>query len=499
MRPLEILTFVTLLVSLIALLLIRKGPRWLNYLPGFTLVIVLCHVVFEGVRWQMIPAYVFISVLFLISLKQIIGTKKEQTERPSVFKRILRISGTIITFILFVIILILPLEVPMFRIANPTGKFKVGSSILFFRDTARIDAFSPEKNKFRELSVRVWYPASPGNQEKRMPFMQRDEARYQAIYLKGAAFMLSHFKLIKTDSYLNAEPIKGIFPVIFYSPSGSIVENTTLFQELASHGYIVFSVCHPYWNTFYYDEQAQVKPLDADNIHYKSLWEEENSSEVIKAKEEITNAKDLQSKQIAQQMLNKYMPEEVADIRLWAGDISFILDQIEGQALTGEAIFDNIDTSKVGVIGFSKGGAAAGQFCVSDKRNKAGINLSGFMFGDAVEKPFTRPFMIMESVEPSCTDCDPICDVFYKNSLDAAFMVRINDARHGNFTDFSLMGRIGPINGKRFLKIQNDYVLAFFNQYLKGEPSDLLNDSIRKYEEVVFKSRNTQSGQILSE
>jgi hypothetical protein len=126
------------------------------------------------------------------------------------------------------------------------------------------------------------------------------------------------------------------------------------------------------------------------------------------------------------------------------------------------------------------------------------------MFGDAVEKPFTRPFMIMESVEPSCTDCDPICDVFYKNSLHAAYMVRINEARHVNFSDFSLLGginklsgNIGPINGKRFLKIQNDYVLAFFNQYLKGEPSDLLNDSTRKYEEVVFKSKNTKSNQVL--
>jgi hypothetical protein len=205
-------------------------------------------------------------------------------------------------------------------------------------------------------------------------------------------------------------------------------------------------------------------------------------------------------------MLNKYMPEEVADIRLWAGDISFILDQIEGQALTGEAIFDNIDTSKVGVIGFSKGGATAGQFCVSDKRCKAGINLSGFMFGDAVEKPFTRPFMIMESIEPSCPGCDPICDVFYKNSLNTAYMIRINNARHGNFTDWSLLpginksqGNIGPINGKRFLKIQNDYVLAFFNKYLKGELSDLLNDSSRKYEEVIFKLRNTQSGQLFSE
>jgi hypothetical protein len=94
--------------------------------------------------------------------------------------------------------------------------------------------------------------------------------------------------------------------------------------------------------------------------------------------------------------------------------------------------------------------------------------------------------------------------VFYKNALDAAFMVRINDARHANFSDFSLfggvnklLGNIGPINGKRFLKIQNDYVLAFFNQYLKGKPSDLLNDSTRKYQEVVFKSRNTKSDQLL--
>jgi predicted dienelactone hydrolase len=326
-----------------------------------------------------------------------------------------------------------------------------------------------------------------------MPYMQRDEARYLAIYLKGAAFMLSHYNLISTDSYFNAKPFKGQFPVILYSPSSCIVENTTLFQELASHGYIVFSVCHPYWNAFYYDEQAQVKPLDADNIHYKSLWGEENLSEVIKTKEEITNAKDLQSKQAAQQLLNKYMPEEVADIRLWAGDISFILDQIEGQALTGEAIFDNIDTSKVGAIGFSKGGATAGQICVTDNRCKAGINLSGFMFGDAVDKPFTRPFMIMESIEPSCPECDPICDLFYVNSLNAAYMVRINGARHGNFTDFSLKGSIGPINGKRFLKIQNDYVLAFFNQYLKGESSNLLDGSMQKYKEVIFKSRNTQS------
>lgn len=506
MRYLEILTFVTLLFSLIALLFLKKRSRWFVYVPGFTLFVVLCHVVFEGVRWQMIPAYGFTSIIFLISLKPIFGAKKEQSERPALLKSILKISGIIITFLLFTLTLIPPLAMPMFKIPHPSGKFGVGSSILFFRDTTRIDEFSPEKNRFREFSVRIWYPATNFNKEERLSYMQTEEARCMAMHLNAPAFLLNHFNLIKTDSYFNAEPLKGRFPVIFYSPSGSIVDNTTLFQELASHGYIVLSVGHPYWNAFSYDEKGMVTPLDADNKHYKSIWEEENSSEVIKTKEEITNAKDLQSKKEAQQMLNKYMPQEVADIRLWAEDISFLMDQAEDINLGQKGIFENIDTSKAGAIGFSKGGAAAGQFCVTDNRCKAGINLSGFMFGDAVEKSFTQPFMIMESIEPWCTDCDPICDLFYENSLNTAYMVRINEARHGNFTDFSLMGglakfdgSVGPIDGERFLKIQNDYVLAFFNQCLKGEPSDLLNDSKPEYEEVIFKSKNTRPTLLLSE
>ena len=498
MRPFEILTSVTLLFALITLLFGRSRSRWSVYIPGFALFVGLCQVVIEGARWQMIPAYVFISILFLISLGQIFGPKKEQSRNPSILKSILRITVILIAFLLFFITLVPPLAVPMFKIPHPSGKFEVGSSILFFRDTTRIDAFSNEENRFWELSVRVWYPASPEGKEKRMPYMKTDEARFLAIHINASDYILSHYNLIKTDSYFNAEPVRGQYPVIFYSPSGSIVDNTTLFQELASNGYIVFSVGHPYWNAFYYDEQGHVKPLDVDNAHYKSIWEEEDSSAVIKVKEEITYEKDIESKRKAQQMLNEYMPHEVEDIRLWAEDISFLLDQIDDKALIQGGFFENIDTSKVGVIGFSKGGAAAGQFCVTDNRCKAGINLSGFMFGDAVDIPFSQPFMIMESIEPWCTDCDPICDLFYQTSLNAAYMVRINEARHGNFTDFSLLGgvnklqgNIGPINGKRFLKIQNDYVLAFFNQYLKGEPSDLLNGSVQKYEEVIFNHINT--------
>jgi hypothetical protein len=498
MRPFEILIFITLLLLLITLFFVRKGPRWFFYAPGFPLLMVICHVIFEGVRWQMIPAYAFTAILFLIALKKVFTDKIERIKDLSPGKKILRLSAAFLTFLLLILTLIPPLALPVFKLPQPSGPLSVGSAMLYFIDTTRLDFYSLEKNKYRELSVRVWYPALPDNHKKRLPYMQADEARYMAIHLKAPAYFLIHFKLIQTDSYLNAKPLQGHFPIIFYSPSGSMVDNTALFQELASNGYIVFSVGHPYWNAFYYDDQGQVIPFDGDNVHYKAIWEEENSSLVIKIKDEITSATDIQYKKEAQQKLNKYMPEEVADIRLWSEDLSFLLNQLKDQALNRGTFFDYIDSANVGAIGFSKGGAAAGQFCVSDVRCKAGINLSGFMFGDAVEKSFTRPFMIMESIEPWCTNCNPICDLFYENSISTAYMVRIKEARHANFTDWSLMGglmkldgSLGPINGERFLQIQNEYVLAFFNQHLKGESSDLLDRSIQHYQEVIFKSKNT--------
>lgn len=501
MRPFEILTFAAVLFSLISLLITGKRFRLFVYLPGGIFLIVLCHVVFEGARWQMIPLYAVASVLFLVTLTRIFITGKERQERLPLLTRILKTTGILIAFLLLLLTLLPPLAMPMFKIPHPSGEYQVGSSILFFRDSTRMDTISPEENRFRELSVRAWYPASPGDSEKRLPYMQADEAQCMAIQFNAPDFLLSHFRRIKTDSYLEAEPLNGPFPLIFYSPSGSIVDNTTLFQELASHGYIVMSVGHPCWNAFDYGEKGQVIPRDLENEHYKSIWEEENSSRVIDIKDKITNAKDLQSRKEAQQMLNTYMPREVADIRLWAGDLSFLMDKIEDPSFAGENILSHIDTSKIGAMGFSKGGAAAGQLCVSDKRCKAGINLSGFMFGDAVDIAFTSPFMIMESIEPSCPDCDPICDLFYENALNAAYMVRISGARHANFTDFSLMGGlmkrqdiIGPIRGDRFLKIQSEYVLAFFDQYLKGMPSELTHDPAGRYEEVIFKSKNTRPG-----
>ena len=309
-------------------------------------------------------------------------------------------------------------------------------------------------------------------------------------------FLLDHFNLAKTHSFIDATPLEGNFPVVLYSPSGDMLQNTTLFQELVSHGYIVFSVGHPYWNAYTYDSEGKVIPFDGSNEYYLSMWEEESSESVNAVKEEITSASNLSKKRIAQKKLNEYMLLEIADIRLWSNDLSFLLDKLENPYQNIEWLSFCMDLSRTGVIGFSKGGSSAGQFCVSDQRCRAGINLSGFMFGDAVDHNINVPFMFMENMEEWCQDCTPICEVFYEDAKNDAYMVRIQGARHGNFSDWALgggylklMGMIGPINGQKFLEIQTLYVRSFFDRYLKGIDAPLLDNEATGFPEVIFNSR----------
>jgi len=495
MRLFEILILITLLLSLINLFFLKKRSGLIHFQYGIMVLIVLCHILFEGTRWQMLPLYVFTAIIFIISIISAFRDYNKRIRKASWIKRILRFSGIFVTFLLLIYVSIPPILIPVFKLPKPSGSFAVGTTTLFFTDTARLDTYSPETNKYRELSVRIWYPASTHKNEKRLPYMQADEARYMSNHLKFPPYFLNHFKRVKTDSYYDSTPQEGQYPIILYSPSGSMVENTGLFQELASNGYIVFCVGHPYWNAFYYDAHGQPIPFNGDNKYYKAIWDEENSSVVTDIKWELTSAQSPDIKREAQNKLNISMPLEVADIRKWSEDLSFLLDEFNLRKEARERIFKNLNTESVGVIGFSKGGAAAGQFCVSDERCTAGINLSGFMFGDAVNNNFKRPFMIMESVEEDCPQCTPISQVLYENAESDAYMVSINGANHGNFTDFSLVfndfiglkgSSIGPINGHRFLQIQNHYVLSFFDQYLKGVSSDLLNGSAREYPEVIF-------------
>jgi hypothetical protein len=413
---------------------------------------------------------------------------------------------SIIYFIIFVAIIFndfLTESLPGTSLPKPTGPYAVGSRYFYLIDGDRPDLISPDPRDHRAVSLQVWYPAEPGPDDP--PILLNDRKLIEGYVQEGALdpSILTEWAMEPTHSFLKARPAKTKtpFPVILYSASGVINANTFLSEELASHGYVVFAMGHPYWCEFYFDAEGKTTPLDKNNEYYKQLWKEEGSWQVLKIKKEITLAKAMEDTPDLYIKLNQAMPTEASDLRLWGADIGFVIAQLREMNSNTGFFKGTLDVNRIGLMGYSKGGAAAGQYClIADDRVKAGINLGGFLFGDIVEKNLKKPFLIMEHIEPWAPDGRPIGELFIERAESSAYMVAIKDALHGNFCDmtlakkyFKLEGIVGPIDGEKFLKIIEYYVRAFFDKHVKGLPGAVIEDLSATYPEVYFKSHNEQT------
>lgn len=387
-----------------------------------------------------------------------------------------------------------------FSFPQPTGTYAIGTRYFYFVDKSRPDSFSEETDDFRALSAQVWYPAKVDSSQVPQNFNNKETADFWVNLGLFIPQFVEDVAIKPSHSFLNARVADdgSPYPVLIYSASGVLDANILLAEELASHGYIVFCIGHPHWCAYYFDEQGNVFFRDEQNDQYnKELWAEENSDIVRQIKEELTKAKTVDQKVILQKKLIENMPLETNDIRLWAEDISFIIDELIKLNQFDHYFANKLDQNEIGVLGYSKGGAAAGQVCISEKRCKAGINLSGFMFGDMVEKELTVPFMVIENLETWCEDCLPINEFLYNSSKSSIYMLQIKGATHGNFCDISAFPEyltkdrqniLGDIDGRRFLEIQNAYILQFFNKHLKGKKAPLLNEYSDVYPEVKYKA-----------
>ena len=121
------------------------------------------------------------------------------------------------------------------------------------------------------------------------------------------------------------------------------------------------------------------------------------------------------------------------------------------------------------------------------------ILIDGDMFG-AFNKDyhFSKPAMFMES-----EDNHGMSQYFYDINKADSIMLYIKSSKHLDYSDFTLIHRpllfrltgiFGKINGERMVKLNCEYVLAFFNKYLLGIDSPLLEKS--PYPEVVQKFKS---------
>lgn len=380
---------------------------------------------------------------------------------------------------------------PPFELPPPTGPQQVGTTSWRVVDDARRESFAGGKEA-RQVEVVAWYPAEPNVGRATAPYLREGigEVRSFASLLKpeNAFDALGE---VKTHAFLDAAPkVDGSFPVLIFSHgfTGVPSAHTALAEDLASHGYAVLSVVHPYEATAatlnngrvvsMLDEKGAFLPPTQD-IFAEWATEDDTMAAVTKATDEAEKLKLLRG------YFSKIPKTEIA-LRRWVDDDKLVLDRLKSLSSRTAAgkLAVALDLNRVGVFGHSMGGVTAGQFCLEDRRCRAGLNLDGSpQSGTVIDGKIPVPFLMVYSERPGRLGAN---DAIYRRAASPYIRVDVAGTSHLDFSDMTFWGgplrerpMLGTIAPGRVTEITRTIVRQYFDQELRGLISPLLTGRVK--------------------
>ena len=381
---------------------------------------------------------------------------------------------------------------------NPAGAYQVGRTHLNFIDESRTDPSSQADGKKRDIPIMIWYPIDESGDIPPLKLIkQRDlDNLKQVFYYK---FIPKRICEILTNSYEDA-PISNKtsnYPLLIFNHGfTSFMEQSTLLMEhLTSSGYIVASVGHPDDGVASYPDGRSV-PMDV-NFYKEHVNNMKKEKKTFK-----TSIKEMQREDLTIEDMKKYTENFLLisgamndRVEIWIDDVLFIMNTLEkmNKGVIKSQFEQKMALEKgVGLFGHSYGGLTSILSCCLDERFKCGINMDGGMFGGLKKKyKYEQPSMYMLS------DSFPgMNKYFYNINKEDTYHVIVKDSKHLDYSDYTyllkswlskLVKVFGKIDGSQMIKITNDYVLSFFDKYLKGIDTPLLESN--PYSEVVFEKR----------
>jgi predicted dienelactone hydrolase len=270
-----------------------------------------------------------------------------------------------------------------------------------------------------------------------------------------------------------------------FTPSwhGARNQNMVQVEDLVSHGFVVVGVDHPYGSAItVFPDGRVVRYRPQDNFDTST---DESTKEAFRIANE--------------------------QVHVRAADLSFVLDSLQKfNARDPQGIVTgHLDLARVGIFGYSLGGAVALQAAWEDPRFKATEDLDGMLFGESGEQGTEQPFMeVTGAPDPHHVEMPLVTDgerrwaklTAEQDQMIARFMTArggyllgIQDIGHGSFTDAAFSSPMrwisgaGGANPHVVSAIVDDYTLAFFEKFLNGEPEQLFNDSNSPFSGVSLK------------
>src|SRR5919199_4914439 len=131
---------------------------------------------------------------------------------------------------------------------QPAGQHQVGSQVLRWTDPRRAEVFSADPQDRREVVAQAWYPTDV-RQGQPVPYFEAQD-RLPAMIDIYPSWFFNDFRHIDTHAIMSpaVSDERATWPVLLFSPGwGSSREDYTgLCADLASRGYVVVALSHPY-------------------------------------------------------------------------------------------------------------------------------------------------------------------------------------------------------------------------------------------------------------
>ncbi|MEM8890418.1 MAG: hypothetical protein AAGD28_20750, partial [Bacteroidota bacterium] len=233
---------------------------------------------------------------------------------------------------------------------EPSGPYAVGTEAFHFVDESREEMLTKDSLDKRELMLQFSFP------------IQKDSNLVPDLYPNS--------KRVSTQSVKGVEIVKDgqKFPLIIYSSGagGNRFSNTQQIEELVSHGYLVLAIDHTFLVDSHFPDGRKIKAFDFD-VDFSDLSREDFM------------------KQISLGMRTKDMLSSLEKLKEISRDST-------------HSFFNRIDFENIGLFGWSIGGAAVGEICLTHPEFKAGVNLDGWDWMEMNDSShFQTPFLYVQS------------------------------------------------------------------------------------------------------
>ncbi|PAZ11981.1 alpha/beta hydrolase [Streptomyces sp. SA15] len=325
---------------------------------------------------------------------------------------------------------------------RPTGPHTVGRDTIHLVDTDRPDPWVPSAGA-RQLMVSMYYPAPPAAGGPTAPYMTTEEARL-LLQLRAPDTTVRPEVIsgVRTWAHTDARPVHGRFPLVVLSPGFTFPRATLtgLAEDLASRGYVVALVDHPY-------ENAGTTLPDGRTLPCAICAPLPEGGPAVVAKSRVE-------------------------------DLSFVLDRLTGRHPAWRHA-RMIDPRRIGMGGHSIGGNATAATMAADARVRAGVNMDGTFYAPVSDSGLDgRPFLMFGTRDRTV---DEDWDEAWAHLDGWKRWLTVAGADHGSFTDVPLLAELAgipdtaPLPFERSAVLTRAYVAAFFDLHLKGIAQPLLD------------------------